>query len=214
MNEKKISKKTLQRCQMLHDVGLKMFLQNGYEKTSLADIVKVTGGSLSTVYEHFGNKEKFFEIVMLEAIENYYKNLQEKMKADKSLEVDEFLYNFGREYVENFSNENAVLFMRVLYEISYKDNGKLVKIFIDKVSQMEKQIFLDYFNSDEKKNLLKPCDIGTIASEFCILIVEPEYTKAIMRYDEAKMTKEQKDEKVKRVVDMFLHGYKNKKEIK
>ncbi|RYD43145.1 MAG: TetR/AcrR family transcriptional regulator, partial [Sphingomonadales bacterium] len=39
------------------DAAESLFLEQGYERTSLAEIVKTSGGSLATLYELFGNKQ-------------------------------------------------------------------------------------------------------------------------------------------------------------
>src|SRR3546814_14932985 len=39
------------------DAAESLFLEQGYERTSLAEIVKRSGGSLATLYELFGKKQ-------------------------------------------------------------------------------------------------------------------------------------------------------------
>lgn len=46
----KLSEKTLQRQAKIKQVALNMFLEKGYEATNLKDIVKLSGGSLSSIY--------------------------------------------------------------------------------------------------------------------------------------------------------------------
>lgn len=43
-----------------------LFLEQGYERTTLAEIVARAGGSLATVYKLFGNKDGLLEAVILE----------------------------------------------------------------------------------------------------------------------------------------------------
>lgn len=45
------------RRQALLDAATTLFLDKGFERTSVADIVGLAGGSRSTLYELFGNKE-------------------------------------------------------------------------------------------------------------------------------------------------------------
>ena len=42
----------------------KLFLAKGYDSVSINDIIVVVGGSKSTIYSKFGNKEKLFEAVV------------------------------------------------------------------------------------------------------------------------------------------------------
>lgn len=44
----------------------RLFIDKGYENTTLADIVSSAGGSLATVYKLFGNKDRLLEAVVLD----------------------------------------------------------------------------------------------------------------------------------------------------
>lgn len=52
-----ISEKGKKRYEIIMQTGLELFLEKGYEHTSLSDIVAKGGGSLASVYKYFTNKE-------------------------------------------------------------------------------------------------------------------------------------------------------------
>lgn len=208
MERKKISKKTEKRCEKLKEIGLEMFLKNGFEKTNLADIVKVAGGSLSTIYQQFGNKERFFEAVVFDEIEVFFENLEEKLIQEDDQSLENFLYQFGKEYIEIFSCDDAIALGRIMYSEGYKEDGKLSKLFKTRADSIVKKIFLDYFSLHKVEKLLKYDDLETLIEEFCLLIREPEFSNTITGYKTYETAKEQREEKVKRVVDFFLNGYK------
>ncbi len=210
MKEKKISKKTKKRCEMIHKVGLEMFLENGYEKTSLTDIVKITGGSLSTIYEHFGNKEGFFEDLILKSMENFSITLQSKLMDTTCKNLEDFLYKLGDIYMQMYLSEKSILITRMVYSQGYKDNGKLSKALFEKYKTITGKIFDEYFEKFDAKNILKYHNYNTLREEFCMLIIEPEFTNAVLNIEKISLTKEQREQKAKRVVDIFLNGYLKK----
>lgn len=55
------------------EVASQMFSQNGYNATSINDIVRVAGGSLATVYQWFGNKEGLF-LALFQTHTNFVKD--------------------------------------------------------------------------------------------------------------------------------------------
>jgi transcriptional regulator, TetR family len=55
-----ISEKGKKRYELIVKTALELFLEKGYEKTSLSDIVAISGGSLSSIYTFFENKEGLF----------------------------------------------------------------------------------------------------------------------------------------------------------
>ena len=77
MQTQKKSKKSIQRQEKIKEVALKHFLSNGYEATNLKDIVKESGGSLSSIYEHYKNKENLFFEIIKEMIRKDEDNIKE-----------------------------------------------------------------------------------------------------------------------------------------
>lgn len=53
-------KKSEIRYQRILEAALELFLAKGYEATGLSDIIAKSGGSLSSVYKYFDNKETLF----------------------------------------------------------------------------------------------------------------------------------------------------------
>lgn len=52
------------RRRAILDAAWTLFLEKGFERTTLADIIALSGGSRSTVYEAFGDKDGLFETVI------------------------------------------------------------------------------------------------------------------------------------------------------
>lgn len=205
MAKKKVTKKSEQRCEMFHKIGLEMFLKNGFEKTNLADIVKETGGSLSTIYQRYGNKEGFFEAVVFDEVEDFFEDLEKKLTQEEDQSLENFLYKFGREYIEIFCCEDTVSLGRIIYSEGFKDDGKISKLFKSRADGIVSKIFVDYINRHEVRGL-KFDNYESLAELFCLLIREPEFQNAILGYKPNDLTHEQKEKKVKKVVDLFLNG--------
>lgn len=69
-----------QTVEKIIDAAIQMFLEKGYDGTSMQDIVKVLGMSKGAIYHHFKSKEELFE----KAILAYYsrQNWMETIYAD------------------------------------------------------------------------------------------------------------------------------------
>ncbi len=57
------------RYEKILSVAHELFLQKGYVETSMNEIVRVAGGSMTTAYQWFENKERLFVAVFLNALE-------------------------------------------------------------------------------------------------------------------------------------------------
>lgn len=54
------------RCRALLDAAAALFVEKGYAGTSLSDVLRVAGGSRTTLYAHFGDKDGLFRAMMEE----------------------------------------------------------------------------------------------------------------------------------------------------
>ena len=58
MERKRLSKE--KRREQIKEVALKLFIENGYFKTTMDEIVQEVGISKGGMYHHFSNKEEIF----------------------------------------------------------------------------------------------------------------------------------------------------------
>ncbi|MCM8739194.1 TetR/AcrR family transcriptional regulator [Azospirillum sp. A1-3] len=54
------------RCRALLDAAAALFVEKGYDGTSLSDVLRLAGGSRTTLYAHFGDKDGLFRAMMEE----------------------------------------------------------------------------------------------------------------------------------------------------
>ncbi|CBS91384.1 TetR/AcrR family transcriptional regulator [Azospirillum lipoferum] len=54
------------RCRALLDAAAALFVEKGYAGTSLSDVLRLAGGSRTTLYAHFGDKDGLFRAMMEE----------------------------------------------------------------------------------------------------------------------------------------------------
>ena len=76
----RITKEPEVRKQEILDTALKLFGENGYEKTSITDIAKAIGVAQGLCYRYFPSKEALFD----RAIEQYADVLVEQMRSFKT----------------------------------------------------------------------------------------------------------------------------------
>lgn len=95
MDRSNLSKKSQDRYEKILKVGFNVFLKRGYEKASLTEIVKKSGGSLSTIYKHFGNKEGLFKAIIQRGINEIYNKIEFQLKDNYDDDLEDFYINLG-----------------------------------------------------------------------------------------------------------------------
>ena len=88
-----------------------VFLENGYEAASVNDVVRLAGGSLSTLYAQFGNKEGLFLAVTKEQHGLFSRDsLPEGADA---LGFEEYLQAFGESFLHAALSREHLAFYRI-----------------------------------------------------------------------------------------------------
>lgn len=103
----------LARRQALLDAARRLFIEKGFEKTTLSDIIALAGGSRATLYEHFGDKAGLFRAMMEESSANILKVLC-AAHADESVSPEAGLTCFAMSLVRELLSERAAAVLRVL----------------------------------------------------------------------------------------------------
>jgi TetR/AcrR family transcriptional repressor of mexJK operon len=72
------------RCQAMLDAAEELFLEQGFERTTLSAVVARSGGSLATLYAEFGNKQQLLRAVVARGREEELGDLLDLCKGDQS----------------------------------------------------------------------------------------------------------------------------------
>lgn len=102
------------------DAAEKLFMEQGYERTGLAEIVKLSGGSLATLYELFGNKQGLLHALAArwrdEAMGDPFEPDADGLKSHADMLTD-----YARGRLETMRSPRAVALMRMLASESLRD---------------------------------------------------------------------------------------------
>lgn len=101
------------RRQALLDAAGALFIEKGFEKTTLSDIIDRAGGSRATLYEHFGDKEGLFREMMAENSARIQDGLA-AAQADDGAPLDEALTTFALYFVHTLLDDETTAIVRIL----------------------------------------------------------------------------------------------------
>lgn len=102
-----------QRQEELLEGALDMFLEHGFEQTTMEQIATSIGMSKRTVYAHYGDKEALYRAAVERAIERY-RVPREALDAVATDDLVETLRAVGRLRVANVSNPVSIKLQRAL----------------------------------------------------------------------------------------------------
>lgn len=172
LSSKTLSNKAELRCHKILDVAYRLFLDNGYENVSMNDIVKYAGGSLATVYKHFGSKEQLLVHVLERKNEELFE-LWKHLSISHQGHVEEFLYAVGKIFLELVTTEDAILFHRLIVGLGYMQDIKLSETIMQTIMTRPTKIIADFLDEEKRRGRIKVEDTLLCARQFLHALKEP-----------------------------------------
>ena len=207
-----ISEKGKKRYELIVKTALELFLKNGYEKTSLSDIVAISGGSLASIYTFFENKEGLFKAIIEQEIDDFIKEVDERIDLKISHSLEEFLTKFATIIFSIICTKENISLGRIMMSEGPKNGGKLGRVFLDQILNKIDLVLINFFERDEIKAQLNPkFPAKFITKCFKQCVIGLCYFDSLMLNEEPKLSKKEREEHVALCVELFLNGItKNK----
>ena len=202
-----ISEKGKKRYELIVKTALDLFLKNGYEKTSLSDIVAISGGSLASIYTFFESKEGLFQAIIEQEIDALIKEIDEKIDLKISHSLEEFLTKFATIIFSIICTKKNISLGRIMMSEGSKNGGKLGRVFLDQILNRIDLVLINFFERDEVKAELNPkFPVKFAAKCFMKNVIGLYYFDSLMINKEPKLSKKEHEEHVALCVELFLNG--------
>lgn len=130
-------KKSDSKRQAILDAARRLFREQGFEKTSIAEITERVGGSKATIYSHFRSKEELFVECVAAAIEDYMSETLKYLDASGS-DPRPALVRFGAGFLRFICSSQQVEVRRlIIAEAARSGTGRL---FFDKIAALRAKV--------------------------------------------------------------------------
>ena len=195
----KMTPKFLARQEKIKKVALNLFLTQGYEETSLKEIIKKSGGSFSDIYSTFQNKEGLF-VGVINDILTAKREIYSKI-LNKNLPLREFLYEFSTSVMRMFLQKRALRLVKIIYSQLYKQSNRaLIEHFKQNKENIPEQTLVKYF-----ANCLPPlCDEAQRYAELFFTMLKGKCLEEAFFFDKPLMSKKEQAEHCEFVVNFFI----------
>jgi TetR/AcrR family transcriptional regulator, repressor of the adeIJK operon len=114
-NEQPQTKRGAERCSAFLEAATDLFMEKGFDAVSLDDIVQHAGGSKSSLYKFFGNKEGLFTAICDHRRDIFLKEIY--MNTDpEALDIRSFLITLLKNFHRHLVKPNNAQFFRLMLE--------------------------------------------------------------------------------------------------
>lgn len=194
--------KGLQRRNKILDAAEASFIENGYEATSLQEIMSKAGGSLATLYRMFGNKEGLFKAIIERATENLSDSLL-PLDADNQ-EPEKVLNALGIAFINVLTSPYVGAIHRLLISESAR-YPQLREIFMQTAPERNLRRVEDYLQKLTERGYLKIDDCKIAAQQLVSLFKGTMHLRSVLG-EEVSLSEVEKARYVESAVSLFLNG--------
>ena len=180
-----------------------MFLKRGFAGTSVNEIVRLAGGSLTTLYAEFGTKDELFVAVMNRRATTLFADIiqPDARAADTATALKQLA---GRLQAHMLSEDALAIYRLAIHE-GPKFPSVRNAVLLNGLKEFLQRL-ADFFNELKENNSLE-IDDAEVAAELFLTLVQGQIRTRAACGDADRITKKQRDEHVKRAVAAFLRIY-------
>jgi TetR/AcrR family transcriptional regulator, mexJK operon transcriptional repressor len=191
---------TLSNEQLL-DTALDLFLENGFERTSIEAITAAAGMAKRTVYARYGDKTTLFKAALTRAIEEWIVPIG-RLQAAECDDLEETLLKVGQILVANVLTPGGQRLLRLTNAVS----GRMPEIGafnVQKGTEPTLAYLADLFRRRLGRGGIEMSDAGDAAEAFLDLVVGGPANAAARG---VVLDADAVDRHTRYCVGLFLHG--------
>jgi AcrR family transcriptional regulator len=192
----------------IKEAARKLFTQKGFDAVKTRDIAAEAGINLALLNYYFRSKEKLFEIIMVENMQEFLRGLS-VMTNDENKSIDDLIEKFADNYTI-WLTKNPDLFFFILNEIKQDPKSlgiRLDSLFPDRPKMRKKLMGM------MKAEKMTDQDIFNLMSNMIGLIVTPFILKHLLQGigDGSEKQFNERLEERKKLIPLWLKAMKGVK---
>ena len=203
---KKSENQLTERGQKILDAAQNLFLQYGYDETSLEMIINEAGGSRRSIYSEFGNKEGLLKAVLKFHIATQVDVLS---SINYQLPPDIALKDVCGRFVQGFVSDTMVSLFRLITQLVVK-MPEIGELIFNEGPLKGVTPLADYLADLDRKNILT-VDDSHFAAQLLIEMVKGRLHLHALLLTKTPISSEKIEHHIDKAVDLFLRAYQMKR---
>lgn len=174
-------KKRDAKRQVILETAYRLFLMQGFDKTSVSEITAQVGGSKATIYSHFASKEVLFVECMTVALDDYITEIVAQSAAQLDASGPDpaaVLRHYGTNYLKVVCSPDIVAARRLM--IAEATRSGIGRLFLAKIAAMRAHVAA-FLSQLMAAKALRPDD-ARLAAEHLRGLLEAEIIEPLLLY--------------------------------
>ncbi|MBM7601481.1 AcrR family transcriptional regulator [Virgibacillus halotolerans] len=186
------------------NAAVKLFSEQGYDATSLQDIMKETQMSKGAIYHHFKGKQEILQTLTEEAhncVRDYFEEVKNNHELSTKEKILKIISYFGNNSIQNNLIENRWV-EKVPYALLDTLRGTMKNL---------SPILAEIFQQGIEKNEIK-CDHPTFAAEVILILADVWLDPILFKWKLEEL--ELRSDYVFGIINQLVPGLINQKDMK
>ncbi len=193
---------TRKRRQIL-DGAYRIFMQQGFDATSMGDIAREAGVSKGTLYVYFDSKERLFQELVREEKARQFPAIF--AINPNETDVRAVLTRIGRQFARFITQSHVVMAMRTIIAMAERMPDIAIEFFDSGPRQCANQL-ADYLRAQIATGSLAMADVDLAAAQF-LELTQATLSRPPLFGIQEPLSDERIDAVVDSAVNMFLAAY-------
>ncbi|WP_019831359.1 TetR/AcrR family transcriptional regulator [Sphingomonas sp. PR090111-T3T-6A] len=137
------------------EIATRVFLENGYDRTTMSAISEQMGGSKGTLWSYFTSKEELFAAV-LESATAAFRSVMTTV-LDPNRAIEDVLTSFVEKFITRITMPDAIALQRLIIS-EVEHFPEIGRIFFERAPGRSKALMGDYFAGQMEAGTLRRDD--------------------------------------------------------
>jgi TetR/AcrR family transcriptional repressor of mexJK operon len=199
--------RTVRKRRAIVEAATELFLQHGYDGTSMDQVAAQAAVSKQTVYKQFADKDRLFAEVILGlsgAVDDFLASVSRLLTHPK--DVEQALKQLGRTYVRTLMQPRVLQIRRLLISQATRFPD-LAATYYERVPERTITAVAACLEQLAARGLLRLSDAVLAARQYAVLVLFIPLDKALICGDRGRYTPAALDRLADAGVDVFLAAY-------
>lgn len=185
------------------EVASAVFMEFGFERTSMAEVAARVGGSKATLYGYFASKEDLFLEVGLRAAQRHFEPIFENLAHDTA-DLGQALRRFGERVLAVLCNPQSLAAMRMM--LAQVGRSEIAKRYYDEGPRQGEEKLAGYLRAAMDAGRMRRAD-PQVAALHLLGLLDAETVRRSLFEAAGVLSRAQIRQAVDRAVAVFLAAY-------
>jgi len=180
----------------------RLFLKQGYSKTTMDQVAKYSKVTKQTVYSYFGDKDKLFSAMITSQCQ---KHTPADIMLGSNVSFEELMFKIGFGFLKMITSREGLATTRLVMSEAER-KPKLAKLFYNTGPQQMNQILTNFLELQNKNGFLKIPNTESAASYFFSMLKGRYHLRMALKV-KPYPTKKELEEHTRETVRVFVKIY-------